>query len=333
MGKKILLALGSFILCLLLAEVVLRLLGMAPGINRLEIDLPHGTFQSSLNPVLRYEPRPGSRNVSSYGIRDLDYDIQKPAGTYRILVIGDSIGYGYCHDGDYLMRSDLFMEILEEDLPGQTQQDIEVINLCVSGYDTVQEVEFLVEKGLVLEPDLVLVSYCLNDDFDASMELRYFDQSPQFTVVSKIGQKLFLKSHLARMLMLSTFKPEPRALPARPVSARPVPEAVSRTERGFQRLHELALEHDFQTLIVVFPLFEKMERYRWLPLHQRVAATAHRFQMPVLDLLGPFNERTGGDLRKLQGRCNREHPDERGHRAAAEIIEQYLLENRVLVAH
>lgn len=319
-GKKILLATGALLFSLLAAELILRLLGIAPGVNRLQIDLPHGTFQSSSNAVLRYEPRPGSPGVNAYGIRDHDYDLDKPEGTLRLIVIGDSIGYGFCNDSESLPLDDLFMKRLEQMLGRNAQVPVEVINLSVSGYDTVQEVEFLQEKGLALDPDIVLVAYCLNDDFDASMELQYFKQNPQFGIDSEIGQRIFLSSHLVRLVWLRNWKPEP------PTQEKPQRETVSRTEKGFEQLASLARRNGFQPVVVVFPLFESIDKYRWHRSHQRVAAIAGKFGLPVLDLLDNFVEITGGDLKQLQGRCSREHPDERGHEAAAIAIDEYLRE-------
>ncbi len=137
MGKKILLAVGTTMVCLLVAEMALRLLGVAPGVTRLQVDLPHGSFQSSRNAVLRYEPRPGSPGVSAYGIRDRDYDQNKPDGGLRILVIGDSVGYGFCNDREVLPLDSLFMKRLEKNLQQVESAPVEVINLSVSGYGTV----------------------------------------------------------------------------------------------------------------------------------------------------------------------------------------------------
>ncbi len=322
MGKKISLAVGTTLVGLLFIELVIRLLGTAPGVTRLQVDLPHGTFQSSRNALLRYEPRPGSPGVSDYGIRDRDYDLDKPNGGLRLMVIGDSIGYGFCNDRETIALDDLFMKQLEQNLRRQSSDPIDVINLCVSGYDTVQEVEFLAEKGLAFQPDIVLVSYCLNDDFDASMELNYFRQQPQFGIDNVIGKKAFLASHLVRLIWLRNWKPDPQPRPTR----RPVREKISRTERGFERLAALGKEHGFQPIVVVFPLFEPLDTYRWHKSHQRVAALANRYGMQVIDLLEPFKEASHGNLRLMQGRCNREHPDERGHEAAAIAIEKHLRE-------
>ncbi len=321
MVKKLSLAAAGVLLGLAIAEVVVRLLGLAPGVNRIRVDMPYGSFVSSPDPILRYVPRPGSIGINAYGIRDHDYPLARPAGGLRIVIIGDSVGYGFCNDGEVLGVDSVFPKQLEQMLRQSSSRPVEVINLCVSGYDTVQEVEFLVQKGLALHPDIVIVAYCLNDDFDASAELMRFQANPQFGIDSAIGRSLVLKSHLARLIWLRHWRRPP-----------PAPQgSVTRTEAGFQRLATLAREHGFQPVIVVFPLFEPAATYRWGQFHRNVAQVAARFNFPLLDLFGPFSAATGGDLRALQGRCNREHPDERGHRAAAQAIQQFL-EARGLLA-
>jgi lysophospholipase L1-like esterase len=320
MLKKISLAIASTVACVLLAEVVVRVLGLAPGVNRIQVDMPYGSFESSSNAVLRYVPRPGSPGINAYGIRDHEYPLQKPASGLRILVIGDSVGYGFCNDREVLAVDSVFPKQLERMLRQSATTPVEVINLCVSGYDTVQEVEFLVQKGLALHPDLVVVAYCLNDDFDASAELHSFQRNPQFGIDSVIAQRLVLKSHLLRLVWLRHWKP--------PVQ--PQREAVSRTERGFQRLVALAHEHRFEPVVVVFPLFEPLDTYRWHAQHARAAQLAARYGIPALDLLEPFAAASQGDLRRLQGRCNREHPDEIGHRVAAEAIQKFLADRGLI---
>lgn len=104
-------------------------------------------------------------------------------------MIGDSVGYGFCNDREVLAVDDVFAKQLERAYAG-SESPIEAINLRVSGYDTVKEVEFLVRKGLALDPDVVLVSYCLNDDFEASAELNRFQRDPQFALESRLGGTL-----------------------------------------------------------------------------------------------------------------------------------------------
>jgi hypothetical protein len=90
----------------------------------------------------------------------------KPAGTKRILVLGDDQVYGYGVAG-------------EDSLPKQLEaaykanaQSVEVLNFGVLGYDTEQEIEFLNTRGIKYHPDIVVLGYVLNDNRYASQELR-----------------------------------------------------------------------------------------------------------------------------------------------------------------
>jgi hypothetical protein len=86
-----------------LAEVLVRLLGAAPPAPKLYRD---NVFVS--DPVLPYRLAPGIRRTftartgefrqtlthNREGFRDVDHTLAKPAGTFRILGVGDSFTYG-----------------------------------------------------------------------------------------------------------------------------------------------------------------------------------------------------------------------------------------------
>ena len=139
--------LGGLAAGLLLCELVVRLFGLAPQLGPIRLDWPYGSFVSSDNAVLRYVPNPGVGDINADGFRDRPYSRRKPAGVTRIVVLGDSIGFGYCNDKTVLPIEATFPKPLEAELerdPGA----VEVLNFSVSGYDTLQEVEFLREKAL-----------------------------------------------------------------------------------------------------------------------------------------------------------------------------------------
>jgi lysophospholipase L1-like esterase len=99
--------------------------------------------------------------ANSLGFRDREHAVAKPAGVYRILVLGDSIVQGL----SVANREDLFTSVLERELDADAPGRFEVLNFGVSGYNTQQEVETLRDKGLRYSPDLVVLAYCLNDTY------------------------------------------------------------------------------------------------------------------------------------------------------------------------
>jgi hypothetical protein len=98
--------------------------------------------------------------INSLGFRDpREYTVDKAPGTFRILIIGDSVtfGHGAVFETTYPY---LFEQQLE-----QWRDDVrwEVWNLGVPGYNTRQELAYLEEVGPVFKPDLVVIGFYPND--------------------------------------------------------------------------------------------------------------------------------------------------------------------------
>ena len=92
--------------------------------------------------------------ISSQGLRDREYSLEKPAGVYRILMLGDSTTLGWG-----VKVEDTAAKVLERELgPG-----FEVINSGVGNYGTVQEVTYYKTRGRLFHPDLVILQYFIND--------------------------------------------------------------------------------------------------------------------------------------------------------------------------
>lgn len=81
---------------------------------------------------------------------------QKRPGVTRVVVMGDSVMWGTGVNQD-----DSVPGVLEEKLAADGSY--EVINAAVIGYSSYQELRFLEKYVLPLEPDVVVVNYCIND--------------------------------------------------------------------------------------------------------------------------------------------------------------------------
>ena len=102
------------------------------------------------HPELGYRQRANTELTNSIGLRNPEISVAKPAGRRRLLVLGDSVSAD--RDG--------YVATLRQ----QLMPEIEVINAAVPGYTTYQERVFLERDLLRLEPDFVLLQYCLNDN-------------------------------------------------------------------------------------------------------------------------------------------------------------------------
>ncbi len=143
--------------------------------------LTFAAFEIGLRLVVRFLPAdygaavealPGSQRIyglkpnlplpvfsNSYGFRGVEVSRDKPAGVFRIVMLGDSITFG-----NSVSWNETFSYFLEQQL-NETggPMRFEVLNLGVSGYNTAQELATLREVGLQFSPDLVVLNICLND--------------------------------------------------------------------------------------------------------------------------------------------------------------------------
>ena len=109
-----------------------------------------------------YDPDLGYRNNPKYldlnpdGLRD--HPIGPKAGRFRVLILGDSLGF-YGDDLD-----DTFPGHMRQELHKDPAYDkIDVVDACIKGYTNYQEVAYLKKFGVKFDPDLVGIEFCLND--------------------------------------------------------------------------------------------------------------------------------------------------------------------------
>lgn len=117
---------------------------------------PHHYFCYRLQPG--YHRRGTSHN--SLGFRGREIDQPKPAGRYRIAILGGSTTYGEFIAND----DDAFPARLERRLRELRGTDaIEVVNAGVPGYDSWEALADFEFRVLDLEPDLVIIYHGVND--------------------------------------------------------------------------------------------------------------------------------------------------------------------------
>ena len=106
------------------------------------------------------EYRLGKNRVSlnSNGHRDDEMPVAKPAGERRILVLGDSVAFGWG-----VNQGEEFTARLEVLLRERNNQLWSVVNAGVNGYNSEQEALFFANEGIAFEPDIVLLVYVPND--------------------------------------------------------------------------------------------------------------------------------------------------------------------------
>ena len=165
-------ALATLSLCLSLvvAEFALRLAIPLDSRQPLEFRIPDPLLGWSLQPNATYQYKTPEGIVSvkynSQGWRDLEHHVEKPEGVFRILVLGDSF-----MEANAVKLEESFHRQVEK-LARAAGKNVEVINMGVAGYGTLQEYLVFEHFGRLYQPDLVLVGfYDGNDLINNSFEL------------------------------------------------------------------------------------------------------------------------------------------------------------------
>jgi len=327
MKKKLIIAVFGLVLGVVIGELVIRATGLAPEIALISL----GRFRLSPNPDLGYEPVPffeyegddlnyfefrGKSN--SLGFRDREHDIENPKGTYRILIIGDSITMGLLVDD----HEAIFPAVLQRELDN-AGDNVEVLNFGVSGYNTRQEVATLINKGLVYNPDLVIVQYGQNDrmEMNGGIIKKLCQLEDEHAGIERsLLNPIVARSALFRFLRFQVFseghddKREERLVAL---------EALKRdtVEESFELLRDTSLEHDFKVLVVVFPYFARPTSFR-LEDHRKIARTSAANGFLHLDLLEAYAK--CGQIHGQSVAIDPLHPSAIGHECAGNAIAEYI---------
>jgi len=174
---------------LLSFTTIVILLSALEGVSRIfttSLYVYDETLGYSLKPDTLHTHKSDEFNVvyriNKLGYRGKTYSKIKPPGIFRIVLIGDSHGFGWGINDDH----NIFATILEQRLEG-----VEVINLSVSGYGTDQEFLRLKKEGLEYQPDLVILQITENDFTEIMRPLMYGKPKPFFILHNG---KLILKN-------------------------------------------------------------------------------------------------------------------------------------------
>lgn len=100
--------------------------------------------------------------INANGMRGPVRPFAKPAGTQRVLFLGDSVAFGFGVADD----ARTVPARAERELTRELGSPVECINAAVDGYSTWQEHLVLKRTGLRYQPDVVVLCFVLNDVFE-----------------------------------------------------------------------------------------------------------------------------------------------------------------------
>jgi len=236
------------------------------------------------DPLLFWKPKPLVMGHNSKGTWGAEFADAKPAGTYRIVALGDSC----THFGPDPYPQRLQM-LLEKDRPGR----FEVINAGVIGYSSFQGLTRLKNEVTQWSPDLITVYFGWNDHWLA----RGLSDREQSTGSRNLSSTYQVLDHLRAFQLVAWLAGRGRP------SAGDVRYRVSLEDYG-SNLREMKRAADALGARIVFitaphaldlgvPAYlatsgEVADMTGLIDLHERyneqVRAVAHELAVPVVDL-------------------------------------------------
>lgn len=322
-------ALGAGLLVMLvLGEIALRVADLGhPYYSAPEM------YRESDDPRLLFEPRANFDGFSegvpvrtnSQGLRERDLPLTKPAGTRRGVFLGDSVTFGAG------VRDDQpYARLLETAVNGTPAGPIQTVNTGVVGYNTIQEQARLEEVGLAYQPDVVVLTFVVNDLLET---FTIFDHQYEPTG-SLADVKVWLRrnSNLYRFVQNVYWRVGQELRRSREGTTEPLRKR-DRLEERLTTLSQIVQEtraHGASFLLVLYPdnLGDPVSpgpSGEKLTMRDELTRFAAREKIPLVDLTDALGDVRDPRARQLRLRED-PHPSPEGHRVIAEALRQPLLD-------
>lgn len=339
MMKNGLLVILSLILTLGAGEGALRLLGF-----RGEISWNLQDVISIDDTVLNFRLSPNSESFSgnivyklnSRGFRDLEHSYQKVANAFRILVLGDSVAFGY-----KVSLENTFSRKLEGLLRGRTaDRTVEIVTLAMPGLNTLQEAHILWEEGQRYTPDMILILYSIND---AETGVAFARQETTCRIellklpipcASKSALKnsallFFVKDRMDQVFWKLNIGDQDDvfgSLRSDYFAQLYTAEEKWRTNvlAGFNSIAKYAQERQIPVILAVSPIMFEFDHYQWTWIHEKLLREGRGRGFQVIDLLDRYRKYSVKDIRVERG--DFVHPGELGHEVAAVTVGEMILQ-------
>ncbi|MCK6448022.1 MAG: SGNH/GDSL hydrolase family protein [Planctomycetes bacterium] len=237
-----------------------------------------------------------ARERNSRGFHDLEWSREKPPGTWRLVVLGDSFTMG-----QWIPREQNFVTRLGAEL-GAHGKRVETMNVALGGADTADELRLLETVGLDYAPDAVLLVFFLNDathlDSNPLMVKKIHEElarPPEGLARISAAWELLERSRRERAVTETTVADYLASFRGRPEQR----AAWDECRRALTALAELCRSRGLPLGVVIFPMLMELEAEREHPfteLYDEVEAHCKSLGLPVLQLLPVFRGRSAPAL-------------------------------------
>lgn len=251
-------------------------------------------------------------------------DLHQPAGKHagiRMVLLGDSVA----DELTYLYREPGQPDPFETELSRAWGTKLRVWNHAVAGYGMAHYERILRTKGDHIQPDVVLILFCLNDLYSSipvvweGKELFVFNTEKPGR--GRIFSRLFALSHLYRTLCILHLN-----RPSQVIDKKTAANEI------FRSILKWCEERQVRLFAVVFPYFKPFELYTETEKkdYRDLLNILSDGNVPFLDLRKQFSPKDWSIYRDpRQPAWDYVHPNEIGNKEATRYILDFLARQRI----
>lgn len=277
--------------------------------------------------------------INNKGLRGPELSYNKDPNAFRILYLGDSVTFGYS-----LENEETFPYLIESFLEERLRREIETVNAGVDGYSQWQEYIYLKKEAIKYNPDLIVLSFVLNDITEKFYLVRFGGQSEGYQLSNSYYSlydwlkhnsglvhfidKLATRLRFGEDIQQGALKEEVitiRSLIHNPDNPK-AKHAWNTTLSDLGKIFDYCKERDIPLLLVIFPFTFQFDNIKTLSLPQKIVRQyAMTYEVPVIDLL-PILYKKADDLqiRPHHFFLNGHHLSPLGSKIVAEIMADFI---------
>ena len=319
---KIAIPLAMVLITLLFIELAARLVYGRPTMH-LGIEMWKYAKNVKLvhpNPEIGHRHRPNAHDflmgvdvrTNSFGLRDPERTLEKPANTTRILMLGDSIVFGWGVPGTETMAARLEKSLNEK--PVTPGRKYEVFNTGVGNSNTAMEETWFREEGCRFNPDCVLVGWFINDAEPTPVPSRNWLAYHSYAFVRfDAAFDALLRRSSARsnyqQYYTGLYREEQPGWP--------------KCKRSFDELAKFCAAKNIPVHILLIPELHTLgSHYEFTAIHDQIRNVCANAHLPVTDLVDAFP--SDGNPPDYWVSPTDDHPNSRGHGLMATKIDETL---------
>jgi len=313
-----------------LVGILLSLIGLLVACVALEVVVRLSHLDKPAMPSWNTRPPFYFRAEGAATLQDYPHEATKPKSTFRIAVIGDSYTFA-----PYMQFTDTFPKVLERMLNlNKSALKAEVINYGVPAYSTSHEVA-VAEQAVKEQADLVILQITLNDaelkpytptGIQEGMPDRFgaLKFGPAMTTITSYWHTLdFVLKRIHNTRTHAAYRDYFIELFDNPRGWKVFTQSLT-------KIRDTCIERKTPLIAVVLPLFGSTidENYPFRELHAKIGGLLDQLQITHEDIVDAYQGIPTEVIQVIPG-VDR-HPNEIGHRIAAEQIYLALEKHQLL---